>query len=36
VDGAVAIALMVVNNERNLQIPLDDKAGGWNVALGWV
>ena len=35
-DGAVAIALMVVNNERNLQIPLDDKAGGWNVALGWV
>ena len=28
--------LMVVNNERNLQIPLDDKAGGWNVALGWA
>ena len=35
-DGEVTIALMVENNERNLQIPLDDKAGGWNVTLGWV
>ena len=35
-DGEVTLALMVENNERNLQIPLDDEGGGWNVALGWA
>ena len=35
-NGTATIALKVVNNERNLQIPLDDRAGGMSVTLGWV
>ena len=34
-DGKVYLTLKVVNNERNLQIPMDDLAGGWNVTVGW-
>ena len=34
-DGLIFVALQVVNHARNLQIPLDDLAGGWNVTLGW-
>lgn len=29
------LALRVDNRERNVQIPLDDLAGGFNVTLGW-
>ena len=31
----VYVTLRVENNERNLQIPIDDLADGWNVTVGW-
>ena len=30
------LAVEVANNGRNLQLTLDDKAGGWNVTIGWA
>ena len=35
-DSPVAIALQVTNHERNLQIPIDDLAAGFNVTVGWA
>jgi len=34
--GKVFLMLRVDNNQRNLQIPLDDKGVGWNVSIGWA
>ena len=33
--GGVYLTLSIANNERNLQIPVDDLAGGWNVTIRW-
>jgi hypothetical protein len=32
----VFVAVLVDNNDRNLQLALDDKVGGWNVTLAWA
>jgi len=34
-DRPVALALEVTNNQRNLQIPVDDLASGFNLRLSW-
>merc|ERR1719469_1547918 len=34
-DSPVVIALEVTNNDRNLQIPVDDLADGFNVHVAW-
>ena len=34
-NSAVILALEVENNERNLQIPIDDKAMGFNIHVNW-
>ncbi len=34
-DQPVAIMMEVTNNQRNLQIPIDDKANGWNIRVTW-
>ncbi len=34
-DAPVILALSVANNDRNLQIPIDDKSGGMHVQLGF-
>ena len=35
-DEIVDLALQITNNKRNLQIPVDDLAGGFNVNVTWV
>ena len=35
-DGRVYVSLLVHNNERNLQIALDDLGSGFNVTVGWA
>jgi len=35
-DSAVVLAFVVTNNQRNLQIPIDDKANGFNVHVAWA
>ena len=35
-DKPVIIALSVANNQRNLQIPVDDKANGFAVSVTWA
>ena len=35
-DKEVTIAMEVTNNQRNLQIPIDDKANGFNVKVTWA
>ena len=35
-DGPLYLTLSVENRDRNLQIPLDDLANGWDVTLGWA
>lgn len=35
-QGRLFVTLKVINHDRNLQIPLDDRAGGWNVSVGWA
>jgi hypothetical protein len=35
-DTPLAIVLEVTNNERNLQIPVDDLGDGWSVHVSWV
>ena len=34
-DGLVLVVLEVHNNQRNLQIPVDDLAGGFNATVTW-
>lgn len=34
-EGKIFLALRVDNHQRNLQIPIDDQAGGWNVTVTW-
>ena len=34
-DTKLYVALRVTNNERNLQIALDDKADGWAMHAKW-
>merc|ERR1711959_459263 len=34
-DGPVLLALEMHNNDRNLQIPVDDLAAGFNVQVHW-
>ena len=29
------VALEVTNNQRNLQLPVDNLAGGWNLTVRW-
>ena len=35
-DKAVTIAMEVTNNQRNLQIPIDDKANGFGIKITWA
>ena len=35
-EGKVFITLVVFNNERNVQLALDDLEGGFNVSLRWA
>ena len=35
-DAMVVLALKVTNNQRNLQIPVDDLASGFNIRVGWA
>lgn len=35
-DGPVILALEVTNNERNLQIPIDDMADGFGIRVRWA
>ena len=35
-DGLVFIVLEVANHERNLQIPIDDRDGGFNATVTWT
>jgi len=35
-DGPVILALEVTNNERNLQIPIDDIADGFGIQIRWA
>ena len=35
-DALVCLVLEVTNNERNLQIPLDDKLGGFGATVSWA
>jgi hypothetical protein len=34
--GLVYLTMQVANNERNLQIAIDDMGSGWNITLGWA
>merc|ERR1712039_116942 len=34
-DSPVILAMEVTNNDRNLQIPIDDLADGFNIRLTW-
>merc|ERR1712039_932930 len=34
-DAPVILAMEVTNNDRNLQIPIDDLADGFNIKLQW-
>lgn len=35
-DELVRLAIQISNNQRNIQIPVDNKAGGFKVRLGWA
>ena len=35
-DKPVIVALEVANNQRNLQIPVDDRAGGFHLTVTWA
>ena len=34
-DTKLYVGLRVTDNERNLQIAIDDKAGGWGLRVKW-
>ena len=34
--GAPALFIAVQNNQKNVQLAIDDLSGGFNVSLGWV
>ena len=35
-DELVRLAIQISNNQRNIQIPVDNKVGGFKVRLGWA